>query len=182
MIQKLLILLTLFSLIGFFAGCQSSATKQPSNPFAQNLQTVPPPATFSSQDSYLGQTPGTYIPQTPATTFPTSGALPSTQPTISSNLSSETANHNISEGATLFAPMEKESGWSPVEITLTDQTAFQAMDEKINTSANENNLLTTGIPESLIIGTSHVATTITDESQTATLIEPQLLYPKQYIE
>ena len=50
-------------------GCRSNG-QQPSNPFAANRQTAPPPATFSSQAAYLGQTPSIYIPQTPATVYP----------------------------------------------------------------------------------------------------------------
>jgi len=170
-LSKFSVSLVLFSFAVVLAGCQSNNTK-PSNPFAQNSLTVPPPATFSSQDSYLGQTPGTYVPQTPATTFPSSAPPSPPQSAITYPNSVTSA-----EKATVFSPAEKESGWAPVSMTTTSQTAFQAVEAKV--AANES-----GIPagsESLIVGTSHFVTEITDES--ATLHEPLvLLYSGQYAE
>ncbi len=71
----------------YFAGCKSSGGSGISHPFAMDRQTVPPPATFSYQAAYLGQTPDTYNPQQPATPFPSAqsstlspSALPSAQP------------------------------------------------------------------------------------------------------
>ena len=149
--------------------CSSSGTK-PSNPFAQNQQTVPPPATFSSQDSYLGQTPGNFVPQTPATTFPNSSA-PLGDSLPQSNVT------NGSEKATLFSAAEKEAGWTAVATASTSQTAFQAMEAKSNPVSSVGSSIPTDASESLIVGTTHVTTTITDDSQSApALTEPQLLY------
>ena len=138
-----------FAAIG--CNCQNGGT-QPSNPFAQNRQTVPPPATFSSQDSYLGQTPGTYIPQTPATTFPSSAPVPSAQ---------TDAAVNNGEKATLFSATETESGWTAVETASTNNTAFQAMEAKVSSGSPLD------ASESLVVGTSHVVTTISEDSQSA---------------
>ena len=176
-------LLLLFASLIFLAGCKSGNTK-PSNPFAQNLQTVPPPATFSSQESYLGQMPGSFVPQTPATVFPPSGSIPPVQPTTSANVPlSDAANNDTGKGATLFAAAEKDTGWLPVEVVSTSQTAFQAMDAKVNAASSVSVGTQTDVPESLIVGTSHVVTTVTDEPQpVATLSEPQLLYAGGYAE
>jgi len=181
---SILVLSVLFSFVVFSSGCKSGSAK-PSNPFAQ--KTVPPPATFSSQESYLGQTPGSYIPQTPAATFPSSGTVSPTQPmTMPSTVPlSDATNGNVSgEKATLFAA--KEADWTPVDVASTNNTAFQAMEAKIKTvSSDDGGILktTTGVSESLVVGTSHVVTTITDESQpVAALTEPQLLYSGKYAE
>jgi hypothetical protein len=185
--MRFLTLLVLFSLVLFSSGCKNGATK-PSNPFAQNLQTVPPPVTFSSQESYLGQTPGNYIPQTPATTFPPSGTPVPTQPAIvPSNVPVSDATNNTGDRATLFTAStaaEKESGWTPVDVASTMNTAFQAMDAKVNsTSSHEGGIVKTvsGDSESLIVGSSHVITTITDDSlPKPALAEQQLLYSGKY--
>ena len=170
--QKFFVLLVLCSFVVVLAGCRSNGTK-PTNPFAQSSLTVPPPATFSSQESYLGQTPGTYIPQTPATTFPASPSTPSSQ---SATTYSNT--ENSTEKATLFSAAEKEPDWTPVAMTTTSQTAFQVMEAKVAATGAG---IPTEAPESLIVGTSHVVTAITDES--AALPEPQLLlYSGQYAE
>ena len=148
--------------------CQNGGT-QPVNPFAQNRQTIPPPATFSSQDSYLGQTPGTYIPQTPATTYPPSA------PESSVGAADTTVSN--SEKATLFSAAETESGWSAVETASTSHTAFQAMEAKANSGS------TADMSESLIVGTSQVVTTISEDSPPATTpAEQQLLYSGGYTE
>ncbi|MDR0326996.1 MAG: hypothetical protein LBI05_01730 [Planctomycetaceae bacterium] len=161
MFPKISVVLVLFSLTVFSVGCQTrNAT--PTNPFAQNLKTVPPPGTFSSQESYLGQTPGTFVPQTPATTYPSSGTS-ATVPV--SDLT------NSQEKATLFAATENNPDWTPV-AAATSQTAFQAMEAKVGAATSSSGLAT----ESLVVGTSYAVTTITDESQSDTTIaEPPLL-------
>jgi hypothetical protein len=84
-----------------------------------------------------------------------------------------------SEKATLFTTTGKESGWTAVEVAATNQTAFQAMETK----ANAASAIGTGNPadtsESLIVGTSHVVTTVTDESSPET-VPP--LYSGKYAE
>jgi len=175
--RQLLIPLVLVSSVILLAGCKGGSGSQPSNPFAQNLA-VPPPATFSSQESFLGQTPGSFVPQTPASIFSPSGAVSPTQPTTPAPANipfSDAANNSESEqGATLFTATEKETGWLPIDMASTNQTAFQALDAKVG-SGNIANGFPTDTPESLIIGTSHVITTIVDESQPTTLTEPQTL-------
>ena len=172
-----LLVLVLCSFIVFSSGCKTSGAKtaKPSNPFALNQQTVPPPATFSSQESYLGQTPGSYVPQTPAMPFPSS--------------TTQSPDGDVTgEKATLFSATtaEKETGWVPVEVASTSQTAFQAMESKVGSvSSTDNGILKTasGVSESLVVGTSHVVTTITEEPQSAaTLTEPSLLYSGKYTE
>jgi len=165
-------IILLFSLAFFPVGCKSNSAK-PSNPFAQNLKTVPPPATFSSQESYLGQTPAPYIPQTPATTFPPSGTITSPQPAGTSPATVPVpVTSNSNERATVFAATT-ESDWTPV-VATTSKTAFQAMEAKIDSATSVG-----GIPieaESLIVGTSYAVTTIADESQSESpLPEPGLL-------
>ena len=184
MLHKPLTLPVLSSFVVFLAGCCSGSGTTPSNPFAQNLQTVPPPATFSSQESYLGQTPGSFVPQTPASTFSPSGSVSPTQsatPSPSSQPLSDAANNGIGgQGATVFAA-EKETTWAPVDVASTNNTAFQAMDAKVTSVSTAGNQ--TDVPESLIVGTSHVVTTIVDEAQpAATLTEPQALYSGKYAE
>lgn len=164
MMYKASILFVLFSFAVFSVGCKNNGAT-PANLFAKNSQTVPPPNTFSSQGAYLGQTPGTYIPQTPATTFspsvPVSSAQPATTP-VSSN-----------EKATLFTTAPKETDWTPVAMVPTSQTAFQAMEAKVNSAPATWNA---GSPESLVVGTAYAVTTITNESQPEPpLTEPPLL-------
>ncbi|GHT34114.1 hypothetical protein FACS189427_00850 [Planctomycetales bacterium] len=66
---------SLVSALLFFTGCHLAGNSQPNNPFA-SIQTAAPPATFSAQGAYLGQTPSaSYVPQTPAAAF-----TPSTVP------------------------------------------------------------------------------------------------------
>ena len=158
------------SFVFIASGCNSqSGREKPINPFAQNRQTVPPPATFSSQDSYLGQMPGTYVPQTPATIFPSSAPVSPVQPVDSA----------VSAGdkATLFSSAETESGWSAVETASTSNTAFQAMEAKASSGFSADT------PESLVVGTSHVVTTISEDSQPAAVpTESQLLYSGGYTE
>ena len=182
MFRSLLVPLALFSSVLALTGCKNGST-QPTNPFAQNL-TIPPPATFSSQESYLGQTPGSFVPQPPASTFPQPGAISPTQPAVSPTdiPSSDSTHNNVGEGATLFTAASRETGWSPVEVVTTSQTAFQVMDARTSTVSSANSVQT-GTPESLIVGASHVVTTIMDEGQpTATLNEPQVLYSGKYTE
>lgn len=182
--RKFSALLILFSLVVFFAGCKNGGT-QPLNPFAQNLQTVPPPATFSSQESYLGQTPAPFVPQPPASTFQSSMATQPTQPAIPAPANpsfSDATNNNVGEGAKLFSAAGTETagetGWVPVAVPATSQTAFQAMDAKVDSISSAGGVQT-NVPGSVIVGTSHVITTIVDEA--ATLSEPQtLLYTGGY--
>ena len=169
MISKFSALFILLSITLFSLGCQNSGTKS-SNPFAQNLRTVPPPATFSSQDAYLGQMPGNYTPQTPATTFQTQGAVPTTQSAVTPATVMPTQG-NTNTQATVFAAAEKETDWTPVPMRETSLTAFETMDAKVTNTGGS----LAGTSESLIVGASHVVTTIADESLPETLTEPQLL-------
>lgn len=173
--RKLLLPLILFSFVVLLASCKSGNLQQPSNPFAQNLM-VPPLATFSSQESFLGQTPGSFVPQTPASTFaPTEIVTPPSAPAPANLPFSNTTNNNTSEqGATLFTATVKETNWVPIDVASTHQTAFQAMNAKVN-SANAVGSLQTNDSESLIVGTSPVVTTIVDNSPSAPLTEPQTL-------
>ena len=95
---------------------------------------------------------------------------------------SDATNNNPGEGATLFAASRETSGdtgWAPVTVAATSQTAFQAMDAKIDSASG--NGFQANAPESLVVGTSYVVTTIVDEA--ATLTEPQLLlYSGRYAE
>jgi hypothetical protein len=96
---------------------------------------------------------------------------------------SDATNNTLGNGATLFTATEKETGWLPVEVASTSYTAFQAMDAKVNSASSIGSGIQTDTPESLIVGTSHVVTTITDESQPmAVLTEPQRLYSGKYTE
>jgi len=177
MFRKLPALLLLFSFAMGLAGCQNGSGTSSSNPFAV-YQTIPPPATFSSLESFYGQAPGGFVPQPPASTFPGSGAASPTQPSSPppATILSDTTNNNVGEGATLFAAATRETaadtGWAPIEVTTTNQTAFQAMEAKVNTGTSIAGFQADH-PESLIVGTSHVVTTIVDD--TATLPEPQVL-------
>jgi len=174
------LLWVLFVLAVFAAGCSGQGNHaQPSNPFAQNLKTVPPPATFSSQESYLGQTPGSFIPQTPATTFSShspgsaSSAQPGVPPSDAALSGSGTAG---GEKATVFTSSEQETAWAPAAVAATSQTAFQAVQAKVDPDSPGNATLVGG-SETLIVGASHTVTTITDESQPApALSTPQPLY------
>ena len=177
MFHKLSIEFALFlALVFAVAGCncQNGGTT-PLNPFAQNRQTIPPPATFSSQDSYLGQTPGTFIPQTPATTFPSSApvsAAESTAPTVSDG-----------ERATLYSAAETDSVWSAVETASTSNTAFQAMEAKVGSGSTLGNGNLADSSESLVVGTNSFVTTVSDGTQPAAAQpEQQLLYSGGYTE
>lgn len=84
-------LITVFQVIGrscFFAlmlfvafslGCRSQGT-QPVNPFAMDRQTIPAPATYSYQQSILGQQSSSYQPAAPASTYPGSTTPPLSSP------------------------------------------------------------------------------------------------------
>ena len=157
-------------LIVFAMGCDclNSGTR-PSNPYAQNPQIVAPPSTFSSQEMYIRQQSESYVPQTPASTFPASEPAQ----TLSDVPLSGTVN-NSSEKASLFTPEKKESDWTAVDVAASNQTAFQAMEAKVYTASGGTPADTS---EALIVGTSLVVTTITDESSSAPgLPEPALLY------
>jgi hypothetical protein len=96
---------------------------------------------------------------------------------------SNVTNNNAGDGATLFAATGGEPVWTPVEVATTSQTAFQALDAKVNLSTSTAGFQA-GTPESLIVGASHVVTTIVDESQPAAPFTepPVLLYAGQYAE
>ena len=181
MFHKFSALLVSFSFVVLTTGCNCfNDQAKPTNPFAQNVQTVPPLATFSSQDSYLGQTPGTFVPQTPATTFPSGSVSPAQPAGTPSDISLSDA-VNSGEKATLFTPAGNESGWTAVEVAATSQTAFQAMEAKVKSASLLGS--SADADESLVVGASHIVTTIMDESQSATALpEPQLLYTGQYAE
>jgi hypothetical protein len=163
-----LIVLTLFFGV-LLVGCKSSDKNQPSNPFALNRQTAPPPATFSHQAAYLGQMPNTYVPQIPATTYPAGNnnstpanvPLPNgTTPTPITPDKTTVPNNgygsiNNSAGATLFQtsatiPSDKtiENNWTtaetsvpniPIAIAATGETAFQNLESKGNSVTTVNN-------------------------------------------
>ena len=168
-----------FSVCIFAAGCNcfNNSTK-PQNPFAQNQQTVPPPGTFSSQEAFLGQTPGSFVPQTPATTFPTPQGPVTSNPsaTSPSDITLPNTVSGIGEKATLFSSPDKESGWAAVDVATTSKTAFQAMEAKVTTDST----ISGDAFGSLIVGASHVVTTITDES--TVLNEPATLYSGKFAE
>jgi len=165
-------------LIATGCNCFNNSPK-PTNPFAQNQQTVPPPGTFSSQEAFLGQTPGSYVPQTPATTFP-SQATPSPASVVPSNVTAPNTvsdiGDKVTDKATVFSPPETQTGWTTVEVATTNQTAFQAMEAKAVTGNGSLG----DAPESLVVGASHVVTTITDES--TPLTEPAMLYSGKFAE
>ena len=175
---KFLTLPVLFAFVVVSPGCQNCAS-QMSNPFAQSAKTVPPPATFFSQESYLGQTPGNYIPQTPAVVFPSSDSLAPTQPIPAPPATPlSEATNNTGDGATLFAASEfatseNTTDWTPIDVATTSHTAFQAMEAKANAAVSTNF-------ESLVVGASHFVTTITDESDTPLTEPQQLLYSGGY--
>ena len=172
--------LVLFSFAVLMLGCNcQSGGAKPSNPFAANLKTVPPPATFSSQESYLGQTPGTFIPQAPATTFPPPvSSSPSAPPPSNAQLSDDGSSNGK---ATVFTPTAQETVWTPADVASTSHTAFQAVQAKVNPVSSVGH--TTEAPESLVVGASFAVTTIVDESQPiAALAEPQPLYSGKYTE
>ena len=159
LIHKFSVISALCLLTAGSAGCHCLDNSSPSNPFASSARTVPPPATFSVQESYLGQTPGSFIPQTPATTFPAA----------SSSI-------NDNEKATVFTSTEIESHWTPAETVSTSQTAFQAMEAKANVYSAVGTAAPTG-NDSLVVGSSFSVTTISDGTQPASVLaEPQPLY------
>ena len=77
---------------------------------------------------------------------------------------------------------QSESGWTAAEVTLTNQTAFGAMDASSNpTSSFGSGVMNAS--ESLVVGTSHIVTTVTDGTQSvASLNEQQSLFSGGYTE
>ena len=158
--------------------------KSPLNPFAQTAQTVPPPATFSSMESYLGQTPGSFVPTTPASVFPAPTSSPAETPTQSIP-SNSTPSNSITSGTVLsnavndqgqpvstLAPANvlspaSDAVWSPAEVSATDHTAFQAMDAKVYSGSPSASGFQNDGSDSLVIGSSHSLTTIIDDPSTA---------------
>ena len=182
MLRNLLTPLVLFVFTVFLAGCKNGNT-QPANPFAQNLQTVPPPVTFSSQELHLGQTPEGFVPQPPASTFPQSGTVSPTQSVVSSTAIpfSGTAHQNTDNAATLFTAASGETTWTPVDVVATSQTAFQAMDTKVNSAASIGGF-PMNAPASLIVEASLVTAIVDEPQSSTTLPEPQSLYSGKYTE
>lgn len=129
--------------IVFFAvGCKNSGRSQPSNPFAMDRQTAPPPATFAAQAAYLGQTSApAYTPQSPASVY--NSATDSTPcpngasvyPGTTTAPSGGYGSINSSPGASVFqntatAPVNVSSnGWTTPDASLLPQTS-----ELLNTS------------------------------------------------
>ncbi|MCL2006375.1 MAG: hypothetical protein FWG73_09510 [Planctomycetaceae bacterium] len=144
-LDKFLIVLIVFSLTSTGCNCPSSQCSLP-NPFAQTAKTVAPPATFSSQESYLGQMPGNYVPKTPAATFP---PVTTTPPPAVGQISP--------------TPTISQSAWSSAEVQATNQTAFQAMDAKLNADTSASSGLSAHTAESLAVGSTYTVTTISDE-------------------
>ena len=181
--------LVLFSFVVLAAGCNNQGNRaKPTNPFAQNLKTVPPPATFSSQESYLGQTPGTFVPQTPATTFPPNSTEPASSPQpetppanlFPSNVSVDNS-AGSSERAAVFTPSAQETAWTPADVATTNRTAFQAIAAKADSTSSPGSATPAGASDTLVVGTSYAVTTIADESQPIpALSTPQPLYSGQF--
>ncbi|MDR0521439.1 MAG: hypothetical protein LBH00_06260 [Planctomycetaceae bacterium] len=179
--------------IGLLAGCQTSGSR-PVNPFAvsQNRNTVPPPATFSSQEFYLGQTPGgDTVPAVPAATFqPSSPAAPAALPgtTVPPPAApSSPLGSSVEQKAELFTAEKKETPkepqWVAVNVPATSQTAFQTLEAKSRSdSYDENGVQKTAVGNSpsLVVGTSHAITTITDETPAPALAEPKSVYSGEY--
>jgi hypothetical protein len=155
-------------------GCKSN-TATPKNPFAWS-RTVPPPATFSSQESYLGQSSIVLTPQSSATLF--QSQPPVTQPSapapIPANmpLPSATPSASTEPAATLFQASTKtdatpEPEWSPANVAVTSQTAFQNLETKANTVSFQDqfgNVKTgTEMSPSAINSSGQIVTEITDK-------------------
>lgn len=195
----------LISALGFSVvatGCKSSGNKM-SNPFAKSSQTVPPPATFSHQSSYLGQTPGGYTPQVPATVYPQStipGTIPANVPLPSGTVvpTTPTPYSGSINGASVYqngvpsaqvastaAPVAADwQAASPVpeasiSATPTSQTASQFLASKVGTvttvSADGRSQVTVTAPETLVVSSSQAITKISGDAEPAPH-EPQPLY------
>ncbi|MDR1963935.1 MAG: hypothetical protein LBQ50_09175 [Planctomycetaceae bacterium] len=161
---------------GLFLGCKSRTSNQPSNPFALNRQTAPPPATFSHQAAYLGQMPSAYVPQLPAATYPagTGDSIPAnrqlpagTAPAVPNNTvpNGNYGSINNSGGATLFQTSATipatvtENDWTatettlpnniPIAISATGETVFQNLESKSHsvTTIDNTGIIKTTVAE-----------------------------------
>jgi len=79
---------------------------------------------------------------------------------------------------------QSDLDWVPAEITATNDTAFRAMDAKINPAPDPFGL---GIPpnvsESLVVSSSPAVTMVTGDTQPSALSsEPLQLYSGSYAE
>ncbi|MDR2756229.1 MAG: hypothetical protein LBC20_11030 [Planctomycetaceae bacterium] len=162
---------------GMFIGCKSRENNQLSNPFALSRQTAPPPATFSHQASYLGQTPSAYVPQLPATTYPSgnNNSIPTNTPLPTGTIPSSTipaapttavpngnyGSINNSSGATLFqtsavTPSQTtENDWMVAETTTSNHfTAIAATGETAFQNLESKSHSVTTVDTSGIVTTS----------------------------
>jgi hypothetical protein len=171
------VILTLF-FSGLFVGCKSRENNQLSNPFALNRQTAPPPATFSHQAAYLGQTPSTYVPQLPATTYPAgnnntipanvplpSGTIPpSATPAVTVPNGNYGSINDSGNGATLFQTsattatipsVTPESDWTVNETsTPNSPIAIAATGETVFQNLESKSLSAKTVDPSGVVTTS----------------------------
>lgn len=135
--------------VSFSGGCKNRGSSQPSNPFAFDRQTAPPPATFAAQAAYLGQTSApVYSPQPPASVYnsaegsscPSTSTTPcpngaSVYPGTSTPVSGGYGSINSSPGASVFqntatVPVNVSSnGW-----TTPDSSALPQSSDLLNSS------------------------------------------------
>lgn len=186
-----------FALIGCLlsmsAGCQSSGSAQPKNPFAVDRQTVPPPATFSHQSFYLGQTPVSsqtpatnYTPSSPAT-IPTdvplpAGSVPSPSGTGYGSLNAPGA--TTFRTSAILPPTAADQGWnastgeatpqavpadasSQIAASYTPETAERNLDTRIGTQgvvlAGGETRIAPTNTDSLVVSSSQTFTQIVDD-------------------
>ncbi|MCL2743728.1 MAG: hypothetical protein FWE67_07750 [Planctomycetaceae bacterium] len=132
-----------------FTGCRLAGNSQPSNPFA-SIQTAPPPATFSAQGAYLGQTPSAYMPSTIPTTVPATGIgeqfSPVNTPTnpaqpyfvpadagygslnpSQGTLLFQDSNQNVNQTPTATQTTTPTTGWSAAPAATEPATAAQSI-------------------------------------------------------
>ena len=121
----MLLLLTVGLSVGS-TGCKSSGGSKNSNPFAMDRQTVPPPATFSHQSSYLGQTPGSYNPQQPATVYPSGTTAPASIPSNVPLPSSTTAPATTPIGAGSYGSINGASTFSAAQVPTAQLASHTA--------------------------------------------------------
>lgn len=182
------------------AGCQCGQNGQPSNPFAMDRQTVPPPATFSIQPSYLGQS------ACPTTTYPVSSSSSSSthQPATTYPPSSGYGSLNPSPGASVFQNAQtNQGGWTPpssdipqtsellqpstqIATYASNQTAAQSLDTQVglvrSTTPDGVTQTTYVNPDSLAVSSAQITTKVLGTPQTpeAVAAEPQIMYSGHY--
>lgn len=111
-------------LIAVSIGCKSRNGAQPTNPFASDRQTVPPPGTYSYGGTYLGQQPGAsgYAPQAPATVYPSGtqqpSPIPANAPLPSGSGVGGYGSIGNGGGATLFQTSAQISTTRPVPLPV----------------------------------------------------------------